>query len=317
MDRLHPVWSVAGWTIAVGAALVLLTQPFGTPTATIAALQSLSPWALPPVVTVALIAMFRRRHRLGFVASLVGFGYLVLTAPVAFPAQGPEVSSDAATFTVLASNVLYSNDRIDRAGDVLLGDADIVGLAEITPEQLAILRAHPLAERYAYRLERAGRGARGLMIWSRFPIVEADTGADLDRSLAADVATPDGPVRVVLVHPPPPVFNRPVWQQELDAVPVAVGRSEFPTIVMGDFNANVFHPPFREALDEAGLIDAVPAAGHPLAMTWPTDIWLPPFVALDHILLDGRLAVDHAGVIAVPGADHRAVWATVGFAGSG
>lgn len=94
-----------GWAMSAGAAIVLATQLFGTPTAVIAALQSLSPWALPPITAVAVIASVRQEHRLCLVSSLVGVGYLALTAPIAFPDHGPSMDDDAAAFTVMASNI--------------------------------------------------------------------------------------------------------------------------------------------------------------------------------------------------------------------
>lgn len=311
----------AGWVIVGGAAIAVATQPLGTPTSSIAALQALTPWALPPVVGTAVAATWRRHHRLGFAAALVGFAYLALTAPLAFPARGPAVAEGSSTIDVVAANVLYSNDRTTEVGDVVLGsDADVLALAEVTPRILSALENHAFAGRYPYRVERVGPLARGLVIWSRLPIddnVAPGVAAGVaQRTLEATVATPDGPIRLVLVHPPPPVFNHELWATEIAALPAIVEHSETPTVILGDFNATIFHPPYRSAVSQAGLVDALPASGSSLAMTWPTDEWMPPFVAIDHVLVERSLAVGDAGTFEVPGADHRAVWATVGFAAS-
>ncbi len=76
----------------------------------------------------------------------------------------------------------------------------------------------------------------------------------------------------------------------------------------GDFNASQSHPEFRAMLD--GLTDAHRATGGGWVRTWPQGRRIPPFVQLDHVLGRGVTPVD-AGVTAVRGTDHAAVWATM------
>lgn len=81
--------------------------------------------------------------------------------------------------------------------------------------------------------------------------------------------------------------------------------------LLGDFNATLDHAELRRLLD-TGYRDAAEVAGEGLSLTWPAGRpRLPPLVAIDHLLVDERLAVRRVRVIDVPGTDHRAVFASL------
>ncbi|MDG4823502.1 endonuclease/exonuclease/phosphatase family protein [Asanoa sp. WMMD1127] len=83
-------------------------------------------------------------------------------------------------------------------------------------------------------------------------------------------------------------------------------------LLMGDFNATLDHSPMR-ALLATGYEDAAANTGRGLRGTWrPIDhgFSLPP-IAIDHILIDPRLAVRSYEVWPLPGSDHSAVFAEV------
>lgn len=306
----------AGWLAVAGATSVLATQLIGTPHRTIAALQALTPWAIPVLMAIAVVAAIAGAHRLGFAGSLVALGYLALVAPVVFARGGPDARPDATPITVAAINILYSNREIDElAASIGALDADVVALSEVPEHLAARLVRTPVADRYPYRLDRSGPLASGMLLWSRYPFESVDeVPGTLWRSVDAQIATPDGSVRVIAVHPPSPVFDQDAWTRELAQLPALAAGVDEPLVIMGDFNASWFHPPFRAAIHAAGLRDVLVDEGHGMAMTWPTDELVPPFVTLDHVLVDGALATVGGRAIAVPGSDHRGVVATVALA---
>jgi endonuclease/exonuclease/phosphatase (EEP) superfamily protein YafD len=87
-----------------------------------------------------------------------------------------------------------------------------------------------------------------------------------------------------------------------DAGPAAV-------IIAGDFNSTPDMRQFRDLLTN-GYRDAVEQTGAGFVPTFPADSWLPPALAIDHVLTrDCRATAVHAMEIA--GSDHRALLATV------
>jgi endonuclease/exonuclease/phosphatase family metal-dependent hydrolase len=80
-------------------------------------------------------------------------------------------------------------------------------------------------------------------------------------------------------------------------------------VVAGDFNATLDHAAFRDVL-RLGYADAARQAGRALVPTWG----LPGravLLALDHVLVDRGCAVLACSVHAIPGTDHRAVYASI------
>lgn len=306
-----------GWTVVAGGAGTLLAQLFEQPNRAVAAIQAMTPWALLPLTVVACAAAWTDRDRLGFVAALVGLGVVALALPLALTGPGPGPAGDE-RLTVMSVNVLYSNERIDEVADEVERLApDVVAFAEVTGDVLTMLRDHPFAERYSHRIEAPADLASGLVLWSRHPVERLELLAGLRRAIVATVDGPIGPTRLVTMHPPPPVFDPAVWRTQIELLPDLAEASDLPTIVLGDFNATWFHPAFRRSVHEAGLRDAATADGRGFAMTWPTDTFLPPLVALDHVLVDDRISVIDTVAPSIPGSDHRAVVATVARSSSG
>ncbi len=303
------------WFAIAAAILVLVTQFFGTHLRVIAVAQALTPFAVPVLVALAVAASLSRRPTIGFSAALAGCGYLAVLAPLVFAGSGPAPAAGGPQLTIVSANMLFRNDRIDDAADRLRAlDADVLALSEVTPEIAARLAQHPLARDYPHRIDAPARAASGLMVWSRTPLGPVGDPPVFRRAIDTTVVTDAGLVRILLLHPPPPVFDLPQWEDELDAVATVVGQTTFSTVVLGDFNASFFHPPYRRMVGEADLHDALADEGLGLKPTWPTDGWLPPFATLDHILLDQSLATLDADVIEIPGSDHLAVVATITFA---
>ena len=115
------------------------------------------------------------------------------------------------------------------------------------------------------------------------------------------------PVRFLMVHPFPPVSDGRTsreWADSLDAIGDAATTPGPPTVVVGDFNASRWHPPFRELLGR-GLRDVHEWMGRGFSTSWPVAWDLPPFVRLDHALLGPGVVPTEVRELHVPGSDHR------------
>jgi endonuclease/exonuclease/phosphatase (EEP) superfamily protein YafD len=303
---------LAGWAIVALVGTVALTQSFGwAGTRNVAVVQSLTPYLGLLVVVIALVALWRRRLQLATVGAAIGFGILVLAAPLAFPDEQADPMADAVGLRVASVNLLYRNERIDEVADTLADLApDVIVFSEYTAEHQAALQRSELADAYLYRIDRSGQLAGGVAVWSRAPVIVGEHPDTYNYSLDLTVDGPDGTVRIVALHAPTPLKSFDDWRRDLGTA-AAIGRdASGPTTVIGDFNASYWHPDFRRMLD-AGLVDAHTALGKGFSTSWPTDRLLPPFVRLDHALTTPDLVSTNIADFEVPGSDHRGVIVTV------
>ena len=196
------------------------------------------------------------------------------------------------------------------AGMLATVDANVIVFSEFTRAHQSALQASPLADDYPHRIERSGRGATGIAVWSRYPMRIGDVLETFNDSLDVTVAGPDGGVRIAAMHMPTPIIDFDAWRTDL-ATAAQIGRTtDEPTLLIGDLNSSYWHPDFRRLLD-AGFVDANAAAGSGFSTSWPTDWWIPPFVRLDHALTTGGLVSTDVYDLDVPGSDHRGLVVTV------
>lgn len=300
-------WLLAWLAVAAMGALAI-TQALGLGSrGSLPALQSLTPLVLLPAFPIAVVAAVRNRRALALTAAGVAVALLVLAAPIAFPGRRPAVAPDAARLRITFANLFRENEEPSAAAAVMDHDADVVAVVELNPVMAAHLEAAG-ASRYRYRLTQPSFSSEGLALYSRFPIVEGGIrpiGSRLGLEARLDV---DGqPVRLFVVHPFPPIFNGRLsaeWSMSLAAIGDEATSPGPPTIVVGDFNASRWHPPFRKLL-RRGLRDSHEWLGHGFSASWPNDWRTPPFVRLDHALVGPGVVPTAVDDIGVPGSDHR------------
>lgn len=219
------------------------------------------------------------------------------------PARG----RDGVVLRVIFANVLDSNEKFGLLIEWAKAEqADILMASEVTERWVAALRA--LEPQLPY-----GHGVRHgeVAILSRLPIVRTHDDASLSfaRIAAAEIATPAGPVELVVVHP------RPRLGAALAAVNVRViaaagslaRKARGGVIVAGDFNTPPWSPAFSSMVARGGLTFGRGARD----ATWPT--WLPGSVGLpfDHILAGGGcMIVDRRHGPSI-GSDHRPILADI------
>lgn len=213
---------------------------------------------------------------------------------------------DGPGLRIAGANLLYTNpDVAPAAGTLARLDAEVVVLVEFTPEHAAVLRDHPLADAYPHRIEDHGRGPKGIAVWSRLPVTRVDDDAAWRYRLDVDVATAEGPLRLIAVHTTTPLEGPLAWRRQFQHLLQTVRSAPARTVVLGDFNASTWHPALRRLL-RTGLVDAHVADGRGLGASWPTDRVVPPFVRLDHALVGPGLVSGRVDDVDVPGSDHRA-----------
>jgi endonuclease/exonuclease/phosphatase (EEP) superfamily protein YafD len=279
------------------------------------AAQALTPWIVPWVIVAALVAAQLGRHAAALTATAVGLGFLVLTAPLAFPPELPSAARGE-RLTVLHANLLFSNPQIDDAITTILdADADVIALSELTPEFAAAIDASEIGERYPYRTLKPGRAAVGLGIWSRVPLTDGEALDGTTMTLATDVELDGRPLSLVLAHPLPPLFDAERWRRETDAMVAMPGARRSRTLLVADLNVSYFHPPLRRWTRAMEMRNVHAALGEGFSVSWPTDEPVPPFVRLDHALVGSDVTATAIDDVTVPGSDHRAFVVTVAWAG--
>ncbi len=312
LSIVDPVLRLAAWLVIATTGAVMLTQAIGwSGTRLVAALQSLTPYAIVALAPIAVVAAVRGLHRMGFTAALVGISGLVLAVPLVFAPDQPPVDAAAGSVEVASVNLLFHNEIVGEAADAVFArDADVIVFSEYTAEHQTALRRHARAGDFPFRIERDGLKAGGVAIWSRTPLAEGDRLPTTNFSIDAVVDGPGGPFTVVAVHPPTPVFDFEAWKRDLELIHDRARAASTPTLLIGDFNASYWHPLFRDLLD-AGFVDAHIAHGKGFSTSWPTGDWRPTFVRLDHALTGHGLVSTGVEDFHVPGSDHRGFVVTV------
>lgn len=309
--------SVACWLVVAGSAFVLATQVAGVDgTRYVAAAQALTPylpWFLAPV---AVLSSARQHHVVASAAALAGLTVLLLAVPLVFPSS-PRPADGAVELRVGVANLLYTNDRTDEIADDLFAlDLDVIVFTELTDAHLVRLEAHRLADEFPARIDRSGPLATGIGIWSRFDVAAQTPPDTANRTIDATVGGPDGPIRLLAVHPPTPIYDFDGWRDDLAAIDgwmndVADDRAQ--ALVVGDFNASFWHPRYRDLIGD-GWTDAHVATGKGWSTSWPTDIAIPPYVRLDHAITSSGLAPVDVTDFRVAGSDHAGFVVTVATA---
>lgn len=302
------VWIVA-WVVTGCCGALALTQAFGvTPWVVAYVAQSFTPYVLLAAAPLTVVAAVRRRWRLAGVNIGVAVAVLWLLQPVVFAPDRPEVTPDAPSFTLLAANVLYTNPRMaDAAAQLLAVDADVMAFTEYTSELAVRLDQLGAFDEYPYRKASPSLRRSGLALYSRYPILSSEVvPIGTQDGLEATLVVQGTAVRVIVVHPIPGVDRAALasWRRDLQVYDDVAHAPGPPTVLVGDFNSSRFHPAFRHLLD--GLTDAHEQAGATWSMSWPNDRIVPPFVRLDHALLDELIVATSVDEVDVAGSDHRA-----------
>jgi endonuclease/exonuclease/phosphatase (EEP) superfamily protein YafD len=306
----------AAWIAVAGMAATALA-PWVPPVRNrvAAATRSLMPWSALSAVPVAVGAAVTGRRRLALAAGAVGAAGVAMAAPMVVPRRQAEPDTNAARLRITHCNLLYINRRVAAVPEVLAAlDADILTFSELTPTHLRRLHASSLPASYPHRVELAASAASGTGLWSRLPLTAHPIETEGHHTVVADIDAPGGSVRVIVIHTQSPIVHHGEW--EADLAELATFRPPGPAVMTGDFNASWWNPEFRRVL-RAGWRDAHQVRGRGLSCSWPTEKWHPafrvhpPFVRIDHALVNDELVVLGAEGFHTPGSDHLGLVVTV------
>jgi len=261
-------------------------------------------YAASALVVAALLAWQRRPAYAA--AALVLAGWHAM--PVAQRALAdPPVLCEGTAFTVVTANLRYQNERPEPFLDWLGGQsADLVVVQEITEgwaRALARLPDYP----HQYLLPRPD--PFGIGVLSRWPLESVGT-VDLANdglpSLSGLVRIEGQPVRFLGLHTPWPILPWLARSRDdaLRRVAEIARNEDLPVVVLGDLNLSPDAPAFGRLLNDSGLRDVM--HGPDWRPTWRARFW-PLALRIDHVLVNGDLCVEHAGVGAPIGSDHRPV----------
>tara|TARA_R110002096_G_scaffold163992_5_gene331655 strand:+ start:10168 stop:11121 length:954 start_codon:yes stop_codon:yes gene_type:complete len=268
----------------------------------------LRPFLAAVLAFCAVFFFGKKAKRLGSIAAGgVLLALLLILPPLFQTAPRGDGEADSPRFRVYLQNIAFRNDNKSAVvSQIRQSNADIVVLQEVTAGWLEQLK--PLLDVYQFDVTEARENNFGMMLMSRFPIVDYGisdfSGWDVP-SITATIEVDGRNIEVIGTHPPPPVA-RDLWEVRnwhLESLAQAARLQRKPLLVVGDFNATPWSAAYRTFLKESGLVSAY----SPAKSTWkplslplvglPTDF---QFVSEHFRLIKGR-RLDFAG------SDHRAV----------
>jgi len=273
---------------------------------------------------VLLLAWWRGRGFWRGVARLLVAGAAVGVLLHAYWASGPYVGTPAADAAGAATlRVMTVNLRLgeaDTAQVVELAqrhDVDVLALQEVTPVALGDLRSAGIEEAYPHSAGAAAEGPAGTMVFSAYPLRDVRRVGTAFGSYRMTVHPPGGRLRLLAVHPRPPVGSAGPWRQDQLAVRSAARALSGPTVVVGDFNATMDHNPMRELVGR-GYHDAATQARSGWQPTWPASgevtrlgVPVPSLLPIDHVLTREGPRATATRTYTVADTDHRALLAVL------
>jgi endonuclease/exonuclease/phosphatase (EEP) superfamily protein YafD len=277
-----------------------------------------------------LLSHFRWQYWLGFLGCAVGL--LVLRRPWLATAFLAIVVLTGLTLTPLVSGTLNrvqatqgeglsiyfanvyigNNDALAIAEGVEARQPDIVFFSELNSrtfqELVELLPQYPL-----HHFE-PGPTAFQVAVFSKLgPEFEPEILAffpdeSAEPALEVRLLYQDRPVRVIGIHPPPPINEFWVAQRDaqLRALASEIAASKLPTILGGDFNSTPWSYIFEEVISLSGLQDA--RRFGQLHLSWPTNLPFFMRIPIDHVLVSEEFVVTKLSVEPSVRSDHLPVY---------
>jgi endonuclease/exonuclease/phosphatase (EEP) superfamily protein YafD len=277
--------------------------------------------ALSPYLMLAAplaIALFASTRRWLLVAVAVSVAVAAIAVELPLFVGSNDTQTQGVRLRVLSVNL--KEGEADAASLVASGrdQADVLSFQELTPAAVDRLSVAGIDATFPYRWLDAKPDARGIGIWSRFPLEDTRRFdgygfAQLStRVRVTRTATSTTLLAVHLVGPWPQAIDR--WRQDIGQLPTTLKevseRAEGGCVVVaGDFNATFDMRPFRDLLRD-GFRDAAEQSGAGILRTFPADTALPALIEIDHVLTHGCVAAS-LQTVWVPGSDHRGLIADV------
>lgn len=304
--------------LGVAGVLVVRTLPLSNLPALV--LAASSPY-VPLVALAALtISAVCRRKLFSATAIVLLVAAVAVQAPWYYLGRPDDGGPSTAELRVLSSNIQKGHADAAFFVDFAADNADVISVPELTADAVTRFNKAGIRKIFAYSILNPQRGADGIGLWSRYPLTELPRSAYGSAFIAARVRVPglEYEPLVASVHLMSPVaggantFEK--WQHHITAAKAEFGEyaetaGPAAVIIAGDFNATADMKQFRDLLD-VGYRDAVNQTGAGFMPTYSPHPWIPPVLAIDHVLTRNS-AVQSIHSVDVPGSDHRALLATV------
>jgi endonuclease/exonuclease/phosphatase (EEP) superfamily protein YafD len=255
-------------------------------------------WLYAQLLLIATLAQLARtqRWRLLFLLPLAALPWWTV-APMA-----PRAVGNGPSLSVVAANLHHrERDLQPLLGWLVSTRADLVVLTELTPSHARQIEA---IAGYPYRQLAPEQGPFGIGLLSRYPLIEAQLRHDADGipHINALVDFRGQPIRVLGVHPIPPLS--PHFHRARDgALRVWAAHAKvLPTVLAGDLNATPWSSGF------AGLAEHGLRRASGLAPTWPSAVAAISGLPIDHVLVSKAWSVQAQARGPDIGSDHRPAW---------
>ncbi|PZG20251.1 endonuclease/exonuclease/phosphatase family protein [Nonomuraea aridisoli] len=299
------------WTVVTLLAVWAVTRVGGLESGSFPTqLMTVTPFGAALAALTALLSLLRRNRPAALAAALVCAVMVAVVVPRTISAEQP--AAKGAPLRVLTINLFGRADAEAVVDHIRTHDVEVFSALELTYAEAERLDEAGLKELLPYRVLQPELDVTGGGIYAKYPLTElhglfTPIGHNMP---AARVALPGGEsVEIVAVHPNPPLGRRvEEWNTVLRTLPSASPSAV--RVLAGDFNASLDHRAFRDLLDR-GYVDAARQVGKGLVPTWPNFGPMRPFISIDHVLADRRVAVERVEVLDVPGTDHRGVFAAL------
>ena len=316
--RLLPTGLAAIALAFVAVALVARRQPVSTIPRLILSVGS----TFVPVVAVVglILAVASRRILLSILAVFLLAITVAVQASWYYVARSTDVEAHK-DFRMLSSNLHYGHADPVFFVALAKSSADVITVAELTPEAVSRFNRAGIAETFPHSLLLPAPGPGGIGLWSRYPLTPLSASRHRGVQMpAARLAVPGLRHEPVLAsaHIMSPVSDRQNtvedWSNgmagakaQLENFAVAAGPGA--VIVGGDYNSTPDMRQFRDLLTN-GYHDAVEQTGSGFAPTFPADTRFPAVITIDHVLTRNAVAAS-VMTIEMPGSDHRSLLATI------
>ena len=267
-----------------------------------------------------VIAIVYRQKLLAAAAAILLTTAMAVQVPWLYLGQASDARPETTELRILSSNIQKGEADARFFVDLATSSADVLTVSELTAESATRFLDAGIRKVFPYSILNPRRNAEGMGLWSRYPLTELPRSKHGNNFIAARVRVPgirDDPV-VAAVHLMSPVaggantFEK--WRHRITAAKAeftdyAETAGPAAVIIAGDFNATADMKQFRDLLD-VGYRDAVNQTGAGFMPTYSPHPWIPPVIAIDHVLTRNS-AVRSIRSVDIPGSDHRALLATV------
>lgn len=270
-----------------------------------------------------LLSLVHRRLVATLVAAALLASSVMVQLPLYLKERPAATDGKHVVLRVLSSNLRRGDADTKSLVQLACDGADVIAVSELTPSAVRRLSLAGIDRTFPYSVLLPDSGAAGIGLWSRFPMrIINPRWMKHTTAVAATVRIPGVMVDPVVasIHLINPLAyggsSFTAWRDGIVALRAGLqGFAEVAgvgsVVVAGDFNSTSDMYQFRELLGH-GYRDAAEQVGTGFAPTFPEHRWLPPLIAIDHILVR-RAIVSSIRTVAMEGSDHRSMVASIGL----